>query len=38
MTLEVLKALVVIADFCYKQNNCKTCPLKDLCAKMPCEW
>jgi hypothetical protein len=38
MTLEVLKALCIIVNFCNEQNNCRTCLLKDLCAKMPCEW
>lgn len=38
MTLELLRALVTIAEFCLEQNNCNTCPMKDLCAKMPCEW
>lgn len=38
MTPEVLKALLVIMNFCLEQNNCNNCPMKDKCAKMPCEW
>lgn len=36
--LEVFKALAVIAEFCYRQNNCRDCALKNICSKMPCEW
>lgn len=38
MTVELLKALLIILRFCYQQDNCKKCPLRDLCAKMPCDW
>lgn len=38
MTLEVLKALVVILEFCMSQDPCKNCPMAQLCGKMPCEW
>lgn len=38
MTIDVLRALVTIFDFCYEQCNCNVCPLKDYCSKMPCEW
>lgn len=34
MTLEVLKALAVILEFCLNQDSCKNCPM----AQMPCEW
>ncbi len=27
MTLEVLKALAVILEFCMNQDSCKTCPV-----------
>lgn len=27
MTLEVLKALAVILEFCMNQDSCKTCPI-----------
>ena len=38
MTLEVLKALAVILEFCMNQDSCKTCPMAQFCGKMPCEW
>lgn len=38
MTIELLKALLFIAKFCYEQDNCKVCPIKDICGKIPCEW
>lgn len=38
MTVELLKALVVILEACQKQDSCKNCPLADFCQKMPCEW
>lgn len=38
MTLEVLKALAVILEFCLNQDSCKNCPMAQFCQKMPCEW
>lgn len=38
MTLEVLKALAVILEFCMNQDSCKSCPMAQFCQKMPCEW
>lgn len=38
MTAEVLKALLVIMQYCYAQDSCRNCPMRELCAKMPCEW
>lgn len=38
MTLEVLKALVVILEFCLNQDSCKNCPMSQFCQKMSCEW
>lgn len=38
MTLEVLKALAVILEFCLNQDSCKNCPMSQFCQKMPCEW
>lgn len=38
MTVEIMRALVMLADLCLEQNNCKDCPLRDVCGKMPCEW
>lgn len=37
MTLEVLKALAVILEFCLNQDSCKNCPMAQFCQKMPCE-
>ena len=38
MMLEVFKALMIIADFCFAQKNCDECALKKICSKMPCDW
>lgn len=38
MTLEVLKALAVILEFCMNQDSCKNCPMAQFYQKMPCEW
>ena len=38
MTLEVLRALITIADFCFNQENCDSCAMKSICLTMPCEW
>ncbi len=38
MTLELLKALAIILEYCMKQDNCKTCKMSQYCNKMPCEW
>lgn len=35
MTLEVLKALAVILEFCLNQDSCKNCPMSQFCQKMP---
>lgn len=34
MTLEVLKALAVILEFCMNQDSCKNCPMAQFCQKM----
>ena len=31
MTLEVLKALAVILEFCMNQDSCKSCPMAQFC-------
>lgn len=38
MTVEILKAMVTILEFCLEQDSCKTCPFSQYCEKMPCEW
>lgn len=37
MTLEVLKALAVILEFCMNQDSYKNCPMSQFCGKMPSE-
>lgn len=37
MTLELLRALFTIVRFCEKQNNCKECPMREICGRMPCD-
>lgn len=34
MTLEVLKALAVILEFCLNQDSCKNCPMAQFCQKV----
>lgn len=38
MNIALMKALILIADFCKQENNCDSCPMKALCGKMPSEW
>lgn len=38
MTLELLKAMVVILEMCLKQSSCKECPMQSYCQEMPCDW
>lgn len=38
MTLDVLKALAIILEFCLEQDSCKDCHMRVFCGKMPCEW
>lgn len=38
MTVDVLKALVVLLESCQEQDSCKLCPMAQFCGKMPCEW
>lgn len=38
MTLDVLKALAIILEFCLEQDSCKNCSMRVFCGKMPCEW
>lgn len=38
MELELLRALILIANTCFLQNSCEDCPMRELCGKMPCEW
>lgn len=36
MTLEVLKALAVILEFCMNQDSCKNCPMAQFCYVRRC--
>lgn len=38
MSLELVKALLLIAKICAANKNCQECPLKEFCKKMPSEW
>ena len=38
MSLETVKALLLLAKLYSNQIDCKNCPLKPFCGKMPCEW
>ena len=33
MSIELVKALLVIVRHCASQDNCEECPLKDFCGK-----
>ena len=35
MELELLRALILIANTCFLQNSCEDCPMRELCDKMP---
>ena len=37
MTFEILQAIVTLVRFCDRQENCKNCPIKEFCGKMPCD-
>lgn len=38
MSIELVKALLIIAKVCASATNCKTCTLKEFCGKIPSEW
>ena len=38
MTLELLRAVITLLNFCHSQKQCKERPLREICGKMPCEW
>ena len=38
MTLEVTKALLLLAKICVSACGCECCPLKEFCGKIPSEW
>ena len=39
MSLELVKALLMIAKFCASSTTgCDKCALKEFCGKLPLEW
>lgn len=38
MSLELIKALLAILKVCIDTDDCRKCPLKEFCRKMPTEW
>lgn len=35
---ELLKALLVITNYCINQNSCKKCELQNMCGKIIQDW
>jgi len=38
LSIELVKALLLIARVCAASTGCNTCALKDFCGKMPIDW
>lgn len=38
MAIDLLKALLLIAQFCAGSSGCDDCLLKGFCGKLPREW
>lgn len=38
MPENVSNALQVLADFCIEQENCSSCPMREICGKQPSEF
>ena len=38
MSLEIVKALLLLAKVCANSTNCDSCQLKEFCGKIPSEW
>ena len=38
MSLELVKALLMLARVCASALSCDECPLKEFCGKIPSEW
>lgn len=38
MSCELITSLLKIFNFCMNCENCKTCPMKDICGKCPSDW
>lgn len=38
MTVELVKALLLLAKVCASAMSCDDCALKEFCGKLPSEW
>lgn len=38
MTVELVKALLLLAKVCASATSCNDCTLKEFCGKLPSEW
>ena len=38
MSIELVKALLLIAKVCAEQSNCNECPMREFCQKQPMSW
>lgn len=38
MSQELVKALLIIMQYCMTHNDCKTCVLRDYCGQSVCAW
>lgn len=38
MSVELVKALMVIFRYCLACENCRECPMKEFCGKCPQSW
>ena len=38
MSLELVKALLLIVKVCIDNTDCRECELKEFCKKIPSEW
>ena len=38
MSVELVRALLIIAKVCAAAGNCADCQLKEFCGKIPLEW
>ena len=38
MSIELVKALLLILKTCMENQDCKKCQLRQFCKKIPTEW
>lgn len=38
MSIELVKAFILIAQVCGQQSSCDKCPMKDFCGRQPTSW